>query len=88
LLLKRDEHRPRTQLRHPEIGGIQEFPKRLITLCTQIVVEVGAVVIENRIEQAANVFEHHRLRLTFPNEPYRCRKQIALVSTAQLLPSL
>lgn len=44
--------------------------------------------IENRIEKAANIFEHYGLRLAFRCQPDCFWKQVTIVLTTQLLTHL
>ena len=82
------EHHTRTELGNAIVRGIEQPPTRHIAQLLELLFYLVPVVVKDRIEQAAHVFEHHRLRAALVDQADSFGEQIALIFRAELLTGL
>ena len=82
--LHRDKYCSPVRLRKAKLCGIEEFECTDVPQLHQTTQNMGSVVVEARIKKAADILNHHSLRVCFRNQPDGFREQVALVIFAKL----
>src|SRR5687767_1172778 len=79
LLAHRHEDDARPELRDAEVGRVEQPEVGLVALLLKRALEAAAEVLEDRVEDATHVLDHHGARLAFVDDPERLREQVAFV---------
>jgi hypothetical protein len=82
-----DKQHPWSQLRNSEVSGIEHSPIRFVSEPLKLLLNMIAIVVEDRIQYSTNVFNHHRTRLTLFDYADRFWKEIPLIIFPELLAS-
>src|SRR5690606_2079219 len=76
------------QLRDAVVRRVEQPPARHVAQLLELLLHLVPVVVEDRVEQAADVLQHHRAGAALVHEPDRLGEEVALVVRAELLASL
>ncbi len=84
LLLNRNENHPRAQLRYAKISRSENFPLDKISHPIELLTQISPIRIKFSIKESADIFQHHRSRPTFIDQPERLWEKIALITGPKL----
>ena len=82
--LDRHQDEPRPELGNSEFACVEYLPIRAVSHRRQPVQDRPPVRLKLGRRQSTNIFEHHRRRASFGDEPENFRKQVPFVILAEL----